>query len=166
MALVVLPEDRRSPRHAILGKIVMGEVAAAVVLLPDDGLSDIAVEEEPRAILREPCDGLGKISVAECLAGFEQRASGRENLRNAGGRVEDRGDDGEEVSLERRERETSARGAHRWLNQPFHRQAAKRLMHGEDARHDAWGGARAQADMELLLGRAEIGMDGIEVDLA
>ena len=61
---LVLPEDRRPPRHAILGKIVMGEIAAAVVLLPDDGLSDIAVEEEPRAILREPFDGLGKIGVA------------------------------------------------------------------------------------------------------
>ena len=61
---VVPREDRRAPRHAIFGKIVMGEVAAAVVLLPDDGLTDIAVEEEPRAILREPFDGLGKIGVA------------------------------------------------------------------------------------------------------
>ena len=76
---VVLPEDRRPPRHAIFGKIVMGEVAAAVVLLPHDGLTDIAVEEEPRAVLGEPFDGLGEIGVAEGLAGFEQRAAGRED---------------------------------------------------------------------------------------
>ena len=144
----------------------MGEVAAAVVLLPHDGLTDIAVEEEPRAVLGEPFDGLGEIGVAEGLAGFEQRAAGREDLGNAGGRVEDRGDDGEEVSLERGERKPAARGAYRWLHQSLHRQAAELLMHGEDAWHHPRRGARAQADMELLLGRTEIGVDGIEVDLA
>ena len=62
----------------------MGEIAAAAVLLLDDGLADIAVEEEPRAVLGKPFDGLGEIGVAEGLAGFEQRAVRRKDLRNAG----------------------------------------------------------------------------------
>src|SRR6185503_6983782 len=114
---VVLPEDRRPPRHAILGEIVICEVAAAVVLLAHDGLTDIAVEEEPRAVLREPFDGLGKIGVAEGLAGLEQRAPWRKNPGNVGGRIEDRGDNGEEVSLEGGERKSTARRAYRWLHQ-------------------------------------------------
>ena len=144
----------------------MGEIAAAVVLLLDDGLANIAVEKQTRAILGEPFDGLGKIGVAEGLAGFQQRAVWREDTGNGRGRIEDRGDDGEEIGLERRERKSAARRAYRWLDQPLHRQAAKLFMHGEDAGHHAWGRARAQADMKLLLGWAEIGMDRIEVDLA
>ncbi len=37
-------------------------------------------------------------------------------------------------------------------------------MEREEARHDAGRGARSRADMEFLLGRAEICLDGVEVD--
>ena len=39
-------------------------------LLAHDGLADIAVDEEPRAVLGEPFERLGEIGVAEGLAGL------------------------------------------------------------------------------------------------
>ena len=130
-----------------------------------DGVADIAVEEEPRAVLGEPGERLGKLLVAEGLAGLHQLAARREDLRDAFARGEDRGDDGEEIGLELGQGEACARRPHRRLDQALHRQPAQRLVHGEEAGHHAGGRARSEPDMELLLGRAEIGVDGKELDL-
>ena len=108
-----------------------------------------------------PRSGLRKVSPDLSIARRPARRSSR-----ARGRGEDRRDDGEEISLEHGERESSARGTHRRLDQALDRQPAELLMHCEEAGHNAWRGARANADVELLLGRPEIGVDGIEVDVA
>src|SRR6476646_12296515 len=144
----------------------MDEIAAAVALLLDHGLTHVAVEKEARAVLGKPFQDLAEIRVAEGLAGFEQRPVRRKNLRCAWARGEDRRNDGEEISLKCGQRESSARGAHRRLDQALHRQPAELLMHGENAGHHARRGARANADVELLLDRSEIGVDVIEVDVA
>ena len=130
-----------------------------------DGLADIAVEEQPRAVLGEPGKHFGKLFVAEGLAGLHQLAARREDLRDAFARGENGGDDGEEIGLELGQGEACPRRPHRGLDQAFHREPAQRLVHGEEAGHHAGRRARPEPDMELLLGRAKIGVDGKELDL-
>ena len=61
----VPPIERLAPLDAIARKIVMGEIAAMIARLRDDGLAHVAVDEEPRAIFGEPFERLGKLLVAE-----------------------------------------------------------------------------------------------------
>ncbi len=145
---------------------MLGELAAGRQRLGDDGLTDIAVQEEARAVLGEPFEAFGKLRVAEGLAGRHRLAVRREDARHAFAGGQDRGDHGEEIGLERAQRETCACRAHRRLDQAPHRQRAERCVDGEQARHHAGRGARAEPDMKLLLGGAEIGVDREEFDLA
>ena len=163
---VMPPIKRLAQLDAVAREIVLGELAAGRQRLRHDGLADIAVQEEPRAVLGEPFEAFGKLGVAEGLAGRHRLAARREDARHALAGGQDRGDHGEEIGLERAQRETCAASAHRRLDQALHRQLAERRVDGEQARHHAGRGARAEPDMKLLLGRAEIGVDRKELDLA
>ena len=137
-----------------------------IARLRDDGLAHVAVDEEPRAVFREPFERLAKLLVAESRPRYHRLAVRREDAGDALARGEDRGDHGEEIGLELGKRKSLARRAHRGLDQALHRQRAQRLVHGEEAGHDTRRRARSRPDMELLLGRTEIGIDGIDRDLA
>jgi hypothetical protein len=159
------PVERLAQFDAVMLEIAIGQVPAKSERLPDDGLAHVAINKEPRAILGEPLKRLGELFVAEGFAGLHQLAARCENLRDAGACREDRRDDGEEIGLEVAQGEASARRPHCRLDQALHRQFAQRLVHGEETGHHAGGGTRSEADMELLLSGAEIGVDGKELDL-
>src|SRR5581483_12178558 len=93
----VTPIKRLPPGDAVARKVIMGEIAALVARLRGDGLTDVAVDEEPRAVLGKPFERLGKLLVAEGGAGLHQLTAGRKDRGHAGTRGQDRGDDGEEI---------------------------------------------------------------------
>src|SRR5581483_2344430 len=155
-----------APGDAVALEVIGGEIAAQLARLRNDGLPHVAVDEESRAVLGEPFERLGELLVAEGRASLHQRAAGGEDRRRAGACGQDRGDDGEEIGLKLGQRKSLARGAYGGLDEALHRHPAQRLVDGEEAGHDARRGTRAEPDVELLLGGAEIGVDRIEGDLA
>ena len=56
----VPPIKRLAPLDAIAREIVMGQMAAEALRLGHDRLADIAVDEQPRAVLGKPVKRLGQ----------------------------------------------------------------------------------------------------------
>ena len=98
------PVEGLAPLDAIALEIVIGEIAALLARLRHDRPADIAIDEQPRAILGEPFESLGKLIVAENGARLHRLAGGGEDARDIRARGQDRGDDGEQIGLEVGER--------------------------------------------------------------
>jgi DNA-binding transcriptional LysR family regulator len=160
------PVEGLAPLDAIALEIVIGEIAALLARLRHDRPTDITIDEQPRAILGQPFESLGKLIVAENGARLHRLAGGGEDARDIRARGQDRGDDGEQIGLEVGERKALPGGAHGRFDQTLHRQSAQSLVQREQAGHHAWRGARAKSDMELLLGGSKIGVDREEIDFA
>src|SRR6516165_9235245 len=146
-------------------EIVRSKMSTERARLRHDCVAHVAVDEQPRTILREPFKRLGESLVAKGPSGLHQLAARCEDLGYATACGEDRGDDGEEVGLEFGQGETFARGTHRRLDQTFHWQRAKCLVPQEQPWHRARRRTGSKPDIELLLGRTEIGIDREERNL-
>ena len=160
------PVEGLAPLDAIALEIVIGEIASLLARLRYDRPADITIDKQPRAILGQPFESLGKLIVAENGARLHRLAGGGEDARDIRARGQDRGDDGEQIGLEVGERKALPGGAHGRFDQTLHRQSAQSLVQREQAGHHAWRGARAKSDMELLLGGSKIGVDREEIDFA
>ena len=95
------PIKRLAQLDTVAREIAPGELAAGSKRLRHDGRTDIAVQEEARAVFGEPFQALGKLGVAEGLTGHHRFAVRREDARHALAGGQDRGDHGEEIGLER-----------------------------------------------------------------
>ena len=137
----VAPEKRCAALHAIGAQILACQIAAKGGRLSHDRLADVAIHEQPRAVLGEPFERLGEAGIAEGVARLEQPAFRREDPPRAVARHKDRRDHREQIGLELREREALAGRAHRGLHQPPHGQPAEVMMEREETRHDARRGA-------------------------
>ena len=163
---VMPPIKRLAQLDAVAREIVMGEMAAGLQRLGHDGLADIAIQEQPRAVLGKPFEAFGKLGVAKGLAGLIGLPFGAKMRATLCAGGQDRGDHGEEIGLERAQRETCAAARTAGSTRRFIGSLQSACVDGEQARHHAGRGARAEPDMELLLGGAEIGVDRKELDLA
>ena len=138
---------------------------AKLARLRNNSLADIAIDKEPRTVLGQPFQRLGKAVIAEGFARLHELAVCCEDRAGAFALSQDWRDDREEVGLKTVQRKTLARGAGGGLHQALHRQARVSLVHGEQALRDTGRGRGPKADMKLLGGGAEIGLNGKERNL-
>src|SRR5262245_35432064 len=105
------PIERIAQGDAITREIIAREMTAALDLFGNDGAADIAIDKETRSVFGDPFEAIAELPVAEDFARCHRLAARREDAFHARARGQDRGDDGEEIGLERAQRKTGPRRA-------------------------------------------------------
>ena len=153
--------------HTVAAQVIEGQMAAAGCACGGQPLRQLAPVEEGVAFARQRLQGIRELGLAQGLAVTDQ--SGRiapapVGAQRLGGAAIDDANNIKDVGLELVQAHASAGILHGRFHQARHGQAAEFPMDPEQPLHHAGDRHGAKADVELLLGGAEVGEDGVEVD--